>query len=63
MRLEFSREIGCWISRVLGVGSLNPMLKLNGRLVLPIGARSISFHGRDGLRAVPFFLGVMGAND
>ena len=23
MRLEFSREIGCWISRVLGVGSLN----------------------------------------
>ena len=30
-------------------------------LVFPMNIRSVSFHDREGLRAVPFFLGVMGA--
>jgi hypothetical protein len=30
--------------------------KLKVRPVLSMNTRSISFHGRDGLRAVPFFL-------
>jgi len=62
MRLEFSREIGCWIYRVPGAGSLSPNAAVK-KVVLPMNTRSISFHGRDGLRAVPFFLGVMGPND